>query len=452
MKIPPRSRGALEVRAPRSYFTRQVHLPVQAFIHTEEVSGILLFATAVVAIVWSNSPWAASYFNFWETIVTVDVGLLSISEDLQHWVNDGLMAIFFFVVGLEIKRELVHGELSDLRRAALPVAAALGGMLLPLLIFLILNVGGNGVRGWGIPMATDIAFALGVLALLGRQIPTQVRVFLLTLATVDDVGAIVAIAIFYTGSFSLESLIVALLLLGIIIAMQRGEVRSTPVYIFFGVLFWVAVLKSGVHATIAGVILGLLVPANPYFNRDTFVESAEKLLNRFRTTLVQGNQDRSEVLLGKIEELVRGTEAPLERLERRVHPWVSYAILPLFALANSGITLSSDVVSNAASSPVTLGIVLGLLVGKFVGVVGFAWIAVRLQVATLSTQLTWSYIVGVGLLAGIGFTVSLFIAGLAFRDAELVSNAKLGILTASILAGLAGYTFLRRVVASKSSS
>lgn len=238
----------MQVRAARSYLTRRLHLPVQVFIHTEEVSGVILFATALLAIIWSNSPWAASYFNLWETIVTVDVGVFSISEDLQHWVNDGLMAIFFFVVGLEIKRELVHGELSDPRRAALPVVAALGGMLVPLLIFLILNVGGDGVRGWGIPMATDIAFALGVLALLGTRIPAQVRVFLLTLASVDDIGAIVVIAVFYTESFSLKALLIALLLLGIIIAMQLSKVRSAPVYVFVGVLFWVAVLKSGIHS------------------------------------------------------------------------------------------------------------------------------------------------------------------------------------------------------------
>ncbi len=446
MKIPPRSRGAMQVRAARSYLTRRVHVPVQAFIHTEEISGIILFATAVVAIIWSNSPWAGSYFKLWETIVTVDVGVFSISEDLQHWVNDGLMAIFFFVVGLEIKRELVHGELSTPRRAALPVLAALGGMLVPLLIYLLFNAGRDGSMGWGIPMATDIAFALGVLALLGKRIPAQVRVFLLTLATVDDIGAIVAIAIFYTESFSLQALGIALLLLSLIIAMQFSKVHSAPIYVFVGVLFWVAVLKSGIHATIAGVILGLLVRANPRLSSNTFVKSSERLLTRLRNTIVQDNRDRSEVLLGQIEELVRGTEAPLERLERRVHPWVSYVILPLFALANSGLTLSSDIVRDATSSPVTLGIVVGLLVGKFVGVVGAAWISVRLRIASVSTQLTWQYVVGVGLLAGIGFTVSLFITGLAFDDAKLISNAKLGILVASILAGLGGYTFLRRVV------
>ena len=444
MKIPPRSRGALQVRADRSYLTRQLHLPVQTFIHTEEVSGVILFATAVIAIFWSNSPWAESYFNLWETIVTLDLGVLSISEDLQHWVNDGLMVIFFFVVGLEVKRELVHGELSNPRRAALPMIAALGGMLLPLLIFLSLNVGGDGARGWGIPMATDIAFALGVLALLGRRIPVQARVFLLTLATVDDIGAILVIAVFYTESFSFQSLGIALLLLCLIIALQRAKVRSTPIYIFVGVLFWVAVLKSGVHATIAGVILGLLVRANPYFSRSTFVESVESLLNRCRNTIAEGDWDRSEVLLGQIEELVRDTEAPLERLERQVHPWVSYLVLPLFALANSGLTLSADVVRDAVSSPVTLGIVAGLLVGKFLGVVGFTWIAVRLQIASLSSQLTWRHIVGVGLLAGIGFTVSLFITGLAFEDPKLVLDAKLGVFVASIVSGIAGYTFLRR--------
>lgn len=445
MKPSPRSRGATEFRAAHSYLTRRVFLPVEDFIHTEEVSGIILFATAVVALLWSNSPWAASYFNLWETTITVDVGLFSISENLQHWVNDGLMAIFFFVVGLEIKRELVHGELSDLRRATLPVAAALGGMVLPALLFLSFNFNGDGVQGWGIPMATDIAFALGVLALLGKRIPAQVRIFLLTLATVDDIGAILVIACFYTESFSLAAVGVALLLLGLILVIQSNRLRNGFVYALICVLFWAAVLKSGVHATVAGVILGLLVPANPYFSHDTFAESAERLLKGFRNTLDQGEQYDSEVLLGRLQELTRDSEAPLERLEQLVHPWVSYLILPLFALANSGITLSIESIGDAASSPVTLGIVAGLLVGKLVGVVGAAWVAVRLGIASLATHMTWLHVIGVGFLAGIGFTVSLFITGLAFEDPASISNAKLGILLASIIAAIAGYTFLRRV-------
>jgi NhaA family Na+:H+ antiporter len=423
---------------------------VQDFIHTEEISGIILFVAALVAIVWSNSPWAESYFHFWETVLTIGVGPFSVSEDLQHWVNDGLMAIFFFVVGMEVKRELVHGELSDPRRAVLPVAAALGGMVVPALLFLSFNIGGDGARGWGIPMATDIAFALGVLALLGRQIPSVVRIFLLTLATVDDIGAILVIAIFYTENLSFIALEVSLLLLGIIFALQRSEVRSALVYVLIAVLFWVGVLKSGIHATIAGVFLGFLVPAHPNFSRSTFVESADRLLSRCKETIIQGDRDHSEVLLGQLEELVRGTEAPLERLERQFHPWVSYIVLPLFALANSGITLSSDVIRTAVSSPVTLGVMVGLLVGKLIGVVGASWLAVRLRIATPLPQMTWSYLIGIGLLAGIGFTVSLFITGLAFEEAELVANAKIGIFAASIIAGLGGYIYLRKVVANQS--
>lgn len=446
MNIPPRSRGELKVRADSSYLARRVYLPAQDFIHTEEISGIILFIAAVVAVVWSNSPWAELYFRFWETVLTIGVGPFSVSENLQHWVNDGLMAIFFFVVGMEVKRELVHGELSELRRAALPVAAALGGMVVPALLFLGFNAGSDGVRGWGIPMATDIAFALGVLALLGGQIPSVVRIFLLTLATVDDIGAILVIAIFYTENLSFIALEVSLLLLGIIFALQRSQVRSHLIYVLIAVLFWVSVLKSGIHATIAGVLLGFLVPAHPYFSRSTFVESAESLLSRCKEKIIQGDRDHSEVLLGQLEELVRGTEAPLERLERQFHPWVSYIILPLFALANSGIALSGDVVRTAVSSPVTLGIMVGLLVGKLVGVVGASWLAIWLRIATPLPQVTWSYLVGIGLLAGIGFTVSLFITGLAFEEAALVANAKIGVFVASIIAGLGGYIYLRRVL------
>jgi len=435
--------------AERSFIVRQVLLPAQAFIHTQVVSGAALLAAALAAIVWVNSPWEESYFDLWNTTVIVDVNLFAIEEDLRHWVNEGLMVFFFFVVALEIKRELAHGELSDRRRAALPVAAALGGMVLPAAIYLALNGGGDGARGWGIPMATDIAFALGVLALLGPRIPSQVRVLLLAIAIVDDIGAILVIAVFYSESISLEALGVAALLFLLVVGMIRGGLRNLLPYFIVGTLTWVAMLKSGVHPTITGVLLAGLVPSVPYFSERTFRDSAQGLMERFGDAVDRGDKDTAEAVLGQLEELTQGTEAPLERLERAFHPWISFIVVPVFALANAGVELSGDLLRDAASSSVTLGIGLGLLAGKLLGIVGFSWMAVRLGVGSLPRGVGWRHLVGVGLLAGIGFTVSLFITGLAFDDLELVSEAKIGILGASVVAGAAGYGFLRRLAVSR---
>lgn len=443
MSVPPRSRGSVSAQAERSYIARQVLLPAQAFIHTQALGGIVLMVAALVAIVWANSPWDDSYADLWETAITVDVNIFSIDEDLRHWINDGLMVFFFFVVALEIKRELVLGELSDPRRAALPVTAALGGMILPAAIYFAFNASGDGQRGWGIPMATDMAFALGVLALLGRRIPVELRIFLLAIAIVDDIAAILVIAVFYTDALSLQALGIAALLLGVIVAMNRIGVLSMNPYFLVGALIWVAVLKSGVHATIAGVVLGLFAPASPQFTKQTFAESSQRLSERIRAAEEQGDEETAEAVLGQMEELVLGTEAPLERLERLLQPWTSYAVVPLFALANAGIVLSGDAVRDAVSNPVTQGVMLGLVIGKPVGIVSFSWLAVRLGICSLPKGTTWAQMAGLGLVAGIGFTVSVFITGLAFTDGNLVSDAKIGILSASVLAGLAGYAWLR---------
>lgn len=443
MAVPPRSRGVIKVRAERSSIVREVVLPAQSFLHTPKISGMLLLLAGVTAMLWANSPWASSYDHFWETILTIDAGVLSLSADLRHWVNDGLMTIFFFVVGLEVKREVVQGALSGVRRATLPAVAALGGMLVPALCYLALNLGGPGIKGWGVPMATDIAFALGVLALLETRIPSALRLFLLALAIVDDIGAIAVVAVFYTQHLAIEALAVALGLLGLIIAMQRVGVLSVNLYILVGALFWAAVWKSGIHATIAGVVLGLVTPLRPYFSNRTFANLADTLLHHFRDALAQEDTARAEAMLGQMEELSQGTESPLERLERRVHPWSSYGIMPLFALANAGLTLSGEVVQQAASSAVTWGIMAGLLVGKLVGVGGFAWLAVHLRLADLPSGVRWPHMAGLGSLAGLGFTMAIFIAGIAFEDPSHTAMAKIGILTASIVAGVGGYTILR---------
>jgi NhaA family Na+:H+ antiporter len=443
MNVPPRSRGSAAFQAQRSFAARQVLLPAQPFIHTAGGSSLFLLGAAVAALVWANSPWSQSYFDLWETVISVDLGFLQISETLRHWVNDALMAVFFFVVGLEVKHELVRGELSSFQRAAFPAAAALGGMVVPAVIYISLNLDSSDIRGWGIPMATDIAFAIGVLGLLSSRMPVEARVFLLALAIADDIGAIMVIAIFYTQDLSPAALGVAFILAGVVFAMSRLGVRSTFLYIIVGTLLWVAVLKSGVHATIAGVVLGILTPGHPYFGINTFIESIERLRVCFREAVEREDEDATEVILRQMEELTIGTEAPAERLERVISPWSNYLVLPVFALANAGVVLSLDVLTQGVASTVTLGIILGLVVGKPLGIVGFSWLALRLRIASLPEGMRLQHIIGVGLLAGIGFTVSLFITELAFSDPMLISEAKLGILLASVLAGILGYAYLR---------
>ena len=450
MAIPPRSRGSTNVRATRSPVSRGLLLPVQQYIHNEVVGGVTLLIAALAALIWANSPWSEAYYRVHVLPLSISVGLFSIGEDLRHWVNDGLMAIFFFVVGLEIKRELVRGELSDARRAALPVAAALGGMALPALIYFSLNAGGEGAPGWGIPMATDIAFAMGVLAVLGRRIPSQLRIFLLALAIVDDIGAILVIAVFYAAHLSWVAIGAAVLLLALVKVMLAGGVRNTFSYLFVGLLFWLAVFQSGIHATIAGVALGAITPATRWFSRHGFTEAMQSRMQDLGEALDHEDQEKAEAVLGQIEELARETESPLDRLERTIHPWVSYLVLPLFALVNTGVALSGEMLRAAASSPVTIGVVGGLLLGKIVGIAGFSWLAVRGGVATLSKELRWSHLIGAGLLGGIGFTVSLFITDLAFSRSTLIDEAKVGILAASLIAGLGGYAWLRWVTNSHS--
>jgi NhaA family Na+:H+ antiporter len=420
-------------------------LPAQEFIHTQGVGSGILLAATVIAIAWANSPWWESYGNFWHTHVRVLAGPYGVDEDLQHWINDFFMAIFFFVVGLEIKRELVNGALSQVRRAALPAAAALGGMVVPALVYAGLNAGGPGGHGWGIPMATDIAFALGVLGLLGDRISHDVRVFLLALAIVDDIGAILVIAIFYAGEISLVALAAAGGLLALMILMRQIGVISLKPFAVLALLFWFAVFQSGVHATIAGVILGFL--ASPYARLDKkrYEKSLDALQHKYREALHSEGEEKSEAVLGQIEELTRETEAPLERLLRVWAPWASFVILPLFALANAGMPVTVELLRQSASSPVTLGIVAGLLLGKAVGIFAFAWLAVRLGLASLPESMQWRQLFGVAILAGIGFTVSIFISGLAFDDPRLIDEAKIGILIASLLAGLVGFLVLRRV-------
>ena len=409
---------------------KYVGRPIAGFLQVEAAGGIVLLFAAVVAMVWANSPWAGSYEGLWHTEVTVGLGGFELSEDLRHWVNDALMVIFFFVVGLEIKYEIVSGELRDPKAASVPIIAAFGGMAVPALVYAAFNAGGAGSVGWGIPMATDIAFAVGVLSLLGRRIPSPARVFLLTLAIVDDIGAIVVIAIFYTSDLSLTWLGVAGLLLLLMVGLRVLRVWSMSLYVVIGIGVWFATYESGVHATIAGVVLGLLAPALPLLDQEQSKSYA-------REAIADEHLDANE--LRKFRFLLGESVPVAERLGAQLHPWSSYVVLPIFALANAGINLSGDALTSALTSPVTAGVALGLLVGKIVGVAGASWLSVLLGLGRLPHRTTWSMMIGLGAVAGIGFTVSLFVTGLSFAEGgQLAADAKVGILGASLLAALVG--------------
>ena len=433
----------MTAQAEKSYVTRAIRLPVQKYIHTESISALVLLAMTLLALAWANSPWREQYHNLLETHLTVDAAIFSIDLSIEKWVNDGLMAIFFFVVGLEIKRELLHGQLSTLRRAALPIVAAAGGMIVPAAIYLALNPSGENMRGWGIPMATDIAFALGVLALLGRRAPQELRVFLLGLAVVDDLGAIAVIAIAYTETINMTSLAIAGALVAIMLASHRLGFGYAVVTAALSLMLWAAVLKTGIHATVAGVVIGAIMPSRPIYGRNEFGQEASALISEYHTYSGAGDRDRSEAIIGELEELSQGTEAPLERLERLMHPWTSYVILPIFALVNAGIDFSGAEGEIRLGNSVLTGVIAGLLVGKVVGITAFPWIASKLGIVELPPSVSWSDVIGVGFVAGIGFTVAIFIAGLAFDTDDLVATAKLAILLASLAAGLAGYLMLR---------
>ena len=421
--------------------------PFVRFTRIEAASGIVLLAATIVALVWANSRWSATYFEILETRLIIDFGPIHFDEDLQHVVNDGLMAIFFFVVGLEIKRQVVHGDLSDTRTAALPVMAAVGGMVFPALIYLFINLdaGEAAIRGWGVPMATDIAFAVGVLAILGSRIPSGARLFLLTLAIVDDIGAISVIAIFYTDDLRLGYL--ALAIGGLVMAgvATRVGIRSLAFYVPLGVIVWFFTFESGVHATLAGVALGFLTPARPMYPADEFDRRARAILDSFPdepdTPEGREHADHEALLLSDISS---EAVSPLSRLEYRLQTWSSFVVIPLFALANAGIDFRDIDIGAALTSTIALGVIGGLVLGKTIGISLLSFITVKTGLGRLPEGTTWLHILGLSVVGGIGFTVSLFIASLAFEDPELNELAKVGILAGSLLAGLLGAALLLR--------
>jgi len=413
---------------------RNLLRPVREFLDTEVAGAGVLLAATIVALVWANSPLGASYETLWATKLMIGLGRFVLEEDLRHWVNDGLMVIFFFVIGLEIKRELVQGELNELKKAALPAIAAVGGMIVPALLFLALNRGTDAAAGWGIPMATDIAFALGALALFGRRVPSSLRVFLLSLAIVDDVGAILVIALFYSEGIQAVPLLLAVAGIALVVLMRRVGIWWVPIYVVVGTGIWLATLISGVHATIAGVALGLVTPAHP-------LDPAS--LERMPSPQHAGASWLKPEIARAAKLRVQEAVPVAERLAHALHPWTSYLVIPVFALANAGVTFGGTGVGEILASSVTQGVILGLVVGKVVGIWGFARVAQRMGVVRLPEGISWMQIAAAASFAGIGFTVSLFITDLAFSDEPLVSEAKIGILVASVLAAILGSLLLR---------
>ncbi len=437
-----------EYHAPWERAFEKILTPFEEFIHRQTTMGILLIACAVLALLIANSPLVETYRHLMHMPISLQAGDWRIEHSVHHWINDGLMTLFFFVVGLEIKREVLVGELSRLRQAMLPVVAAIGGMLVPALIYAGLNAGTPGIRGWGIPMATDIAFAVGVMALLGDRVPKSLLTFLVALAIVDDLGAVTVIALFYTDALNLVALLVAAGIFAGLVVLNRLGVRRPLPYFTLTVLLWMAFEGSGVHATVAGIFAAWTIPARPKLPPLLFADRMEDMLREFRAAHTPDQplmlNSRQTSLLWRMTQTAELAASPLQRLESALHLPVAYVIIPLFALANAAIVLTPEAVGDALAGTVAPGIFLGLVIGKFVGIAGSVWLALRLGAGQLPAGVSLMHIAGASLLAGIGFTMSIFIADLAFwGDDARINAAKMGILAASLAAGLAGYAWLR---------
>lgn len=431
----------------RSFLQAWVLDPATRFIHHSASSGVILFLSTILALIISNTAMAHAFHELWETKFTIGFEGFQLSKTLHHWINDGLMSMFFFVVGLELKREIVAGELRDIRNVLLPVAAAIGGMIIPAVIYFIFNQdsGSEALNGWGVPMATDIAFALGVLYLLGDRVPLSLKVFLTTLAIIDDLGAVLIIAFFYTSEISLVSLGVGAAIMAVMLVANRLGVRNA---VFYGIMgiggLWLAFLMSGIHATIAAVLAAITIPATVKLDKEQYLAKLHGLIDAFKqepetgTVIVSENQQE---LLHKISKCTKAALTPLQKLEHGLHPLVAFVVMPIFAFANAGISFTAGT-GEAIASTVALGVMLGLMIGKIAGVFGVSYLLVRLKLIRLPKDSSMAQILGVAFLSAIGFTMSLFIANLAFTDPEMVYQAKIGVLITSLLAGMIGYAIL----------
>jgi len=420
---------------------------IQKFIRSQVVGSIILLICAIVALIWANSPFAPVYHQIWETVLSITLGDEILSLTLHQWVNEGLMMSFFLLVGLEIKQQILVGELSSFRQALFPVSAALGGMIFPALIFALFNIGTDGISGWGIPMSTDIAFALGILALLGKRIPISLKVFLAALAIADDLGAILVIALFYTDQIVISGLVIAFGFWMILFILSRLGIYNPIIYFMLAMGVWFGFATSGIHATIGGVLVALVIPARSLIDPNRFLDVVYEKLPK----LENANQDNRGILsehqkteaVIAIEEAIRDVEPPLVQVEHSLQPWVTFVVMPMFALSNAGVTITGNIIETI-THPVSLGVIFGLIVGKQVGITLFSYLMVRLGLSQLPDGLTWRHIHGVSMLAGIGFTVSLFVTELAYAtNHHMADNAKVGILIASFIAGSLGFYLLK---------
>lgn len=424
--------------------------PFQRFLQIEASGGILLLFFTIIALAWANSPLGHYYNELWETHVDIGFGDWVLSHSILHWVNDGLMAIFFFVVGLEIKRELVAGELASVKQASLPIAAAIGGMIIPAGIFLIVNTDPASEGGWGIPMATDIAFSIGVLSLLGKRVPLALKVFLVAFAIVDDLGAVMVIALFYSGDIHWNYLLIGMALFAVLVLFNRMEIYYIPAYMAIGWVIWFMFLHSGIHPTIAGVLIAFSIPMNRRIDVGTFRERMDENLEPFchrddchdKITLTHRQLDA----LDNIQNEMKKVQSPVQKLEHQLHGFVTFLVMPLFALTNAGVVFQASSFS-AIFEDLSGTIELSLIMGKVIGIFLFTWIAVKLGIGSLPERVKWVHILGLGFLGGMGFTMSLFISNLAFSGPLLLNPAKIGILTGSLIAGILGYVLLNFTLA-----
>lgn len=436
-----------EYTAPWEKAFDQLLTPLEEFIHRQTTSGVLLMLCAVSALYLANSQWSEAYHHLLEMPFTIGVEGFQLSKSLHHWINDGLMAVFFFVIGLELKREILVGELADPKQAMFPIIAAVGGMVMPVLIYMGINPEGHTFDGWGVPMATDIAFALGALALLGNRVPKNLLTFLVALAIVDDLGAVMVIALFYTEAINVVALATAAGTLILLVTLNLGGIRQPLPYILLGIVLWIAMLKSGVHATLAGILLAFTIPMRPKYDPIRFLSQINEMVAQIKRAYQrEENIIKNDELRSRVQSLGEGIQliqAPAQILEHKMHLPSAYLVIPIFSLANAGIPIDWASFGDIVAHPVSMGIVAGLVAGKLIGIAGFSWVAVKLGLTSLPHGLNFKHIAGVALMGGIGFTMSIFIAELGFaHHAQDLLIAKTGILLASVLAGVSGFLWL----------
>ncbi len=439
----------MKIYAPWEKAFKKVSTPFEEFLHAQTTTGLILIIMTILALILANSPLYETYSHIFHMNIDLNVGTWALSHSLHHWINDGLMAIFFFIIGLEIKREITAGELSNIKVAILPILAAIGGMVFPAIIYLGINYGNAGASGWGIPMATDIAFAISALVLLGKRVPTALVTFLVALAIVDDLGAVLVIALFYTDTINILPLGLAGLMLLIMITFNRFGIHMILPYFIVGLFMWFFMLESGVHATIAGVLAALAIPSTPKRAPESFAKDTKYLLDEYEKYPVQENHqihEEQKKILTNIKDKIDEVGTPASRLEHNLHLPVALIVIPIFALANAGIKIDFSSIGSTILEPVSLGIILGLVFGKVIGIFGVSWLAIKLKIAQLPKDSSMTQIFGVAFLGGIGFTMSIFVADLAFIGSdELIFQAKVGILSASIFSAFFGYFWLKSV-------